>query len=262
MQSAEHLESFGARMKEIIDFASEKLKLMSLAGSIVLGLSTVCAAIVAITMIRTTGTVGELSDRCEKFKHSSQGGNVSTEAEGCGDHVNPKNEQTILPILYIPSGLDFEKLFAAGDYNLNEKQKDELKKKDQIFRSLAQQRQILYIQGSADETGARNFVNNLSTDRCGDQVDFKQIKLHSSLKENYDKKLSPRTIPSPFTNIDLPQLRARSFQCLLKSKYPTILTEIIEGGVQTGTASQYRRVRVFTDNRYIIGKIASKPSPD
>jgi hypothetical protein len=248
--------------KEFIDFASEKLKLMSLAGSIVLGLGTVCAAAVAIVMLRTNQTVKDLSGNCEKFKHSNQGSNISTEGTNCGNLINQRREQATLPVLYIPTGLDLEKLFAAGDYNLNDKQKDELTKRDKLFRSLAQQRQILYIQGSADETGSNHFFNNLSTDRCGNQIDFNQIQLHLSLKGSYEPQLSSRTIPSLFTNIDLPQLRARSLQCFLRNKYPNILTEIIEGGVKTGNASQYRRVRIFTDNKSITSQSVSKPSPD
>jgi hypothetical protein len=249
------------RMKELLGEAfkwvSTKFKIISITSGIVASLG-----LASYTKV-TVDSIEALSKNCEHFESNSFVTGTSAKGRNCGDRTTPTKEKETLQGLHQLTELDLEKLFPAGEYSINQKEALELKnREDSIFRSLSQHRQVVYIQGSADKAGDSTFIKSLANEKCGNQEDFNRIQLHASSGANYEKQLSYRKIPSPFTNADLPQLRARSFQCWLKSEYPNISVEILEGGVQSTVGSQYRRVRIFIDDKSITNKLTSIPSPD
>jgi hypothetical protein len=187
-------------------------------------------------------------------------------AYGCRSQATPTpsisaQEKNTLKDLRSLTEIDLEKLFAAGEYNINEKQSSELKLQHSTFQLLAQQNSTVYILGSADKAGDNSFSGSVSNNTCINQG-LNQIQLHALTGGTYEKQLSSQKIPSRFTNFDLPQLRARSLQCWLKREYPTISTEILEGEVQSVVSPQYRRVRIFTDKKSTTNQLPSSISSD
>jgi hypothetical protein len=237
-------------------WVAKNVKLMGVYSAIVSSFGL--AAYTKVTLDTANDMTHILSTNCDDFKTSHFVTGVLVEGKSCRNRTIQTKSIDMLQQLHQLTKIDLEKLFAAGEYSIDKKEALELKKKeDSIFRYLAQQRQVLYIQGSADKAGDSTFIKSLSTEKCANQDDFNRIQLHASAGDNYEKQLSSRKIPSPFKNPDLPQLRARSFQCWLKSEYPNISTEIIEGGVQSTVGSQYRRVRIFIDNKPITNQLTS-----
>jgi hypothetical protein len=241
----------------VFQWVSTKFKIIGITSGIVASLG-----LASYTKV-THDSIETLSNNCEYFESSSFVTGSSAKGRNCGTHASSRKEKETLQGLHQLAELDSEKLFSAGDHSINKKEALELKnKEDSIFRSLLQHRQVLYIQGSADKAGDSTFIKSLSNEKCGGQEDFNRIQLHASVGDNYEKQLSSRKIPSTFTNSELPQLRARSFQCWLRSEYPALSTEIIEGSVQSTIGSQYRRVRIFIDNKSTTSQLTSIPSPD
>jgi hypothetical protein len=198
---------------------------------------------------------------CKTVITNTQGKDSGRKSYDCSSQISLVQEKNTLKELHSLTELDLEKLFVAGEHTINEKQSLELKRQHPIFQLLAQQNSTVYILGSADKAGDTSFSRSLSNDTCI-SPGLNQIQLHASTGGSYERKLSSRNIPSPFTNFDLPQLRARSFQCWVKREYPTISTEILEGDVQSAISPQYRRVRVFTDKKIITSQLLSFPSSD
>jgi hypothetical protein len=248
------------QLESIFQWASKKIQFMSTAGAIGFCFNTACNTIVALN-VSSSAAIPPSQKNCQNVERQNKGTDVSTRYTNCGDRTTPTKEKETLQGLHQLSELDLEKLFPAGEYTINQKEALELKNKgDSIFRALSQHKQVLYIQGSADKAGDSTFIKSLSNEKCGSQEDFNQIYLHASVGDNYEKQLSSNKIHSPFTNAALPQLRARSFQCWLRSEYPAIPTEIIEGGVQLTDGSQYRRVRIFIKNTSTTNQVSLIPN--
>ena len=240
--------------QELVEWASKKIQTATIAG-----------AVVAVTGIGAATGIGaiisqRIPDNCRTVEITTKGTDISMKGIDCVTPSTPPKEKNTLQTLnnLTRLELDLGELFSAGEYSINKKQLLELKKKDSIFRFLAQQRQTLYIKGSADKAGDISFVKSIPNG-----LDFNQIQLHASSGTSYESKLSSWRINSEFRNSDLPQLRAQSFRHWLEREYPNIRAEIIEGGVESLVGSQYRRVRIFTESRSLINnEVTSIPSSD
>jgi hypothetical protein len=243
--------------EKVIEWVSKKVPTATIAGSILAGTGILANAFVSNQIIKST------PKNCDTVEYTVKGTDVTMKGRNCNISSTPITEKTSFQELQNLTELDFgfEKLFSAGEYSINKNQLLELKSKALIFQLLAQQGQVLYIQGSADIVGDNSFSKSLSNDLCSNP-DRNRIQFHALAGESYEKKLSTKKITSPIHNADLPQLRARSVQCWLKSEYPSISTEILEGSVQSNIGNQYRRVRIFTNNKSAISSLTSIPSPD
>lgn len=248
-------EQLGSAFK----WVAKNVKVIGVCSAIVSSLGL--AAYTKVTLDTANEMTQTLSNNCDNFKTSHFVTGLSVEGYSCQNRTIQAKSKEVLYGLHQLTELDLEKLFASGEHNISDKQSSELKRQHPIFQLLAQQNSTVYILGSADKAGDTSFSGSLSNDTCLNQ-DLNQIQLHASTGGSYEQQLSFRQIPSLFRNTELPQLRARSFQCWLKREYPTISTEILEGAVQSVVSPQYRRVRVFTDKKIITSQLLSFPSSD
>jgi hypothetical protein len=123
------------------------------------------------------------------------------------------------------------------------------------------------LEGSADPIGNSTLNKTFVEPLCGSR-NFKDIAVHYPINASsnvYEKELSLYPVTN-VTNSSLPNLRARTLQCLLSAKQPSWKVEILHGGVQPVIGEEFRSVKiklVFEDRNDITANSESKsPSSD
>lgn len=113
----------------------------------------------------------------------------------------------------------------------------------------SQQSVILYIYGSADSAGKNTFIGYRSStedlNMCNGNFNKATIRKKEEKSDRYQDILTEIDLnKSSFRNEDLPNLRARWFQCWIGQRYPELKTEIREGIVDDRFGEKFRSVRV------------------
>jgi hypothetical protein len=150
---------------------------------------------------------------------------------------------------------DREDLFPIGKYKIDNPLLGETF--DQFYnaniknriKTNPQQKVILYIYGSADISGKKEFTGHRSSDEdsnmCEGNFNKAIIRKKEEKSDRYQEILTEIDLnKSSFRNEDLPNLRARWFQCWIMSRYPNLDTEIRQGIVDNRKGEKFRSVRV------------------
>ena len=148
---------------------------------------------------------------------------------------------------------DREDLFPIEEYKINNPLLGEAF--DRFYnarikdRLKSQQRVILYIYGSADGKGKNDFIGHRSSNgelnMCNGNFNEFRIRKKRNKSSMYQDRLTDIYLnKSTFGNGDLPNLRARWFQCWIMQRYPNLDTEIREGIVDERSGKKFRSVRV------------------
>jgi hypothetical protein len=162
-----------------------------------------------------------------------------------------REENHGLPIIFNIN--DREDLFPIEKYKINNPLLGEAF--DQFYnakikdRLKSQRRVILYIYGSADSSGRNTFIGHRSSDddlnMCKGNFNKFRIRNKEGKSNRYQDRLTDIDLnKSSFGNEDLPNLRARWFQCWIMQRYPDLDTEIREGIVADLIGEKFRSVRV------------------
>jgi hypothetical protein len=106
----------------------------------------------------------------------------------------------------------------------------------------------LYAKGSADHKGQETFKKYLDS-YYGDTLNFKEIEYLPKIdraETQFSPELTVQSIPTVFTNSDLPNLRGKFIQCKIARTYTDISPPIIlEGSVNDKDGEAFR-------NAYLI----------